>query len=60
MKSIVDINFFSFWGGWLSWLIVHVTLDLGVMISSPMLGVEVTLKKKKRQISLDLDRKSVV
>ena len=27
---------------WLSWLVEHVTLDLGVVSSSPKLGVEIT------------------
>ena len=27
----------------------HVTLDLGVVSSNPTLGVEITLKKKKKQ-----------
>ena len=34
---------------WLAQLVEHVTLDLRVMSSSLMSGVEFTLKKKKRE-----------
>ena len=32
----------SRWGAWLAQLVEHVTLDLGVVSSSPMLGGEMT------------------
>ena len=42
---------FLHWGAWLAQLLEHVTLDLGVMSSSPTLGLlELTLKKKKKLI----------
>ena len=34
------------WGAWLAQSEEHVSLDLGVVSSSPMLGVEITLKIK--------------
>ena len=34
-----------FQGAWLAQSVGHVTLDLGVVGSSPTLGVEITLKK---------------
>ena len=34
-------------GAWLAQLVEHVTLDLQVVNSSPMLNIELTLKKKK-------------
>ena len=30
------------WGTWLALSVEHVTLDLGVLSSSPMLGIELT------------------
>ena len=33
------------WGAWLAQSEEHVTLDLRIMSSSPMLGIEVILKK---------------
>ena len=33
-------------GTWLSQSVEHATPDLGVMSSSPMLGIEITLKNK--------------
>ena len=33
---------------WLSQSIKHVTLDLQVVSLSPMVGIEITLKKKKK------------
>ena len=36
-------------GVWLAQSVEHATLDLGVMHSSAMLGVEITLKKKKEK-----------
>jgi len=36
-------------GTWLAELAEHVTLDLRVMSSSPTLGVELTLGKKKKK-----------
>ena len=38
-------NYENGWAAWLAQLVEHVTLDLGVVSSSPMLGVEVTLQK---------------
>ena len=33
------------WGAWLAQSVKHVTLDLRVVSSSPMLGIELTFKK---------------
>jgi len=41
-------------GTWLAPLVKHATLDLGVMSSSPMLGVELTLKKKMRNLNVKI------
>ena len=41
-----DCKNYSYWGTWLAQSIEHANLDLGVMISSPTLRVEITLKKK--------------
>lgn len=41
-----NINLKSHWNAWLAQPIEHATLDLGVMSSSPTLGVEMTLKNK--------------
>lgn len=38
------------WGPWLAHLVEHVALDLRVMKSSPMFGIEITLKRKKEKI----------
>lgn len=35
------------WGAWLSQSVERVTLDLWIVSSSPIVGVEITLKKKK-------------
>ena len=35
---------------WIAQSVEHVTLDLGVMSLSPMLGIELTLKKDGREI----------
>jgi len=37
----------SVWGTWLVQSVEHVTLDLGFVSSGPVLGIELTLKKKK-------------
>lgn len=34
-------------GGWLAQSVKHMTFDLGVISSSPTLGVELTKKKKR-------------
>lgn len=36
-------------GAWLAQAMEHATLDLWVISWSPMLGVEITLKKKKKE-----------
>ena len=36
-------------GAWLAQLVEHATLDLGVMSSSSMLGIELMLKNKAYQ-----------
>ena len=41
----------AFRGTWLAQSVEFVTLDLGVVSSSPTLGVEFTLKKKKRRLA---------
>jgi len=38
-----------FGGAWLSHSVKHVTLDLGVTSSNPMLAVKLTLKKEKKE-----------
>ena len=38
----VDLNIDLLWGTWLAQLIEYVTLDLGVVSSTPVLGVELT------------------
>ena len=35
------------WGAWLAQLVKHATIDLRVVNSSPMLGMEYIKKKKK-------------
>jgi len=35
-------NIKEYWGAWLAQSVEHTTLDLGVVSSSPTLGVEVT------------------
>lgn len=35
-----------FWGTWLAQSVEHAALDLEVMSSSPMLGIELILKKE--------------
>ena len=52
------VEFWIFWGAWLAQSLEHATLDLRVMSSSPMLVIEVTLKKKKR-ISEDYSQVNV-
>ena len=42
------------WGAWPAHLVEHVTLDLGVVSLSPMLGIEITLRKEK-DFCQDLD-----
>ena len=37
------------WGTWLVQLVEHMTLDFRVVSPSPMLGVELTLKKKTKK-----------
>ena len=39
-------------GAWLAQLEEHATLDLGVVSSSPMLSVKITLKKKLQKKNL--------
>ena len=34
---------------WLAWSVEHVTVDFRVMSSSPTLGLELTLKKKRKE-----------
>ena len=38
------------WDAWLAQLVEHVTLDLGVVRSSPTMGIELILKKEKRAL----------
>ena len=35
-------------GAWLAWSVEHAALDLGVASSSPVLGIELTLKTNKQ------------
>ena len=39
------------WGTWLAQLVEHMTFDLGVVSSSPVLGIEITLKNEKKEDS---------
>ena len=40
----------QYWGARRAHLVAYVTLDIRVMSSSPMLGIEITLKKKKKNL----------
>ena len=40
------------WGAWLAQSVKHMTLDLGVVSSSPTLGVDDLQKKKKVRYDL--------
>ena len=42
------IKKFFYWGAWLAWSEEHMTFDLRVRSSSPMLGVEITYKNLKK------------
>ena len=43
-QEVAELGFelFGSWGAWLAQLEENVTLDLGIMSSSPTLGVEIT------------------